>query len=197
MLDTDPQKPKKIRKPKEPTEKWLRDQALRYLNRFPATTMKMHQHLQKKAAPNLEFFDVTESNLIGNIDRVIENLVRAGFMNDDEFAASKARVMAKQGKSTAQIGAKLQELGFTETQMDAAIAALGEDPYKRDLRAAARYVKRRKFGPYKPTEIRSDRRDKELASLARQGFSYDIATKALDAETTEDIDALISDFSAS
>jgi len=183
---------KKPRKPKEPTVKWLRDQALRYLNRFPATTTKMRQHLYKKAEPNLEFFELSENEVLGNIDQVIDTLVQAGFMNDTEFAASKARVMSRQGKSLKQIQLKLQELGFSEELVEKAISALGEDIADLDLKAAARFVKRRKFGPYKPKESRQERREKELASLARQGFSYGVATRVLEASTITIVEKIIS-----
>ena len=191
MNDGQEPKPKKPRKPIEPTEKWLRDQALRYLNRFPATRRKMTRHLFDKAMRHAEHFELSETVLNERIAGVIEKLEASGFINDTEFAASKARVMARQGRSIAQIGVKLQEIGFAESDQSHAIKELGTDTTLHDRKAAARFVKRRRFGPYKPEETREDRRDKELASLARQGFSYDVATAVIDAEDTEKIEAII------
>lgn len=184
-------KQKRSRKPIEPTSKWLRDQALRYLNRFPATSHKMGQHLFKKAAPQLEHFDISEEKLSADIEKVVADLIKAGFINDTEFAASKARLMARQGRSVAQIGLKLQEMAFSDADQSQALDELGEDKNTLDLRAAARFVKRRRFGPYKPEETRQERRDKELASLARQGFSFDVATRVIDAPEIEIIEAII------
>ncbi|WP_340151519.1 regulatory protein RecX [uncultured Sneathiella sp.] len=190
---TEEQKPKekRRRKPVEPTPKWLRDQALRYLNRFPATRQKMTQHLYNKAAPQLEHFDIDEEKLSVDIEKTVADMVKAGFINDTEFAASKARLMARQGRSVAQIGLKLQEMAFSDADQSQALDGLGEDKNALDRLAAARFVKRRRFGPYKPEETREERRNKELASLARQGFSFDVATSVIDAEDIEDIEAMI------
>lgn len=191
MTEEQKSKEKRRRKPVEPTPKWLRDQALRYLNRFPATSHKMAQHLFRKAAAQLEHFEISEEKLIADIDKVVADLIKAGFINDTEFAASKARLMARQGRSVAQIGLKLQEMAFSEADQSQAIDELGNDKKALDKRAAARFVKRRRFGPYKPEETREERRDKELASLARQGFSFDVATLVIDAGSIEEIEDII------
>jgi regulatory protein len=191
MTEEQKSKEKRRRKPVEPTPKWLRDQALRYLNRFPATSHKMTQHLFRKAAAQLEHFEISEEKLIADIDKVVTDLIKAGFINDTEFAASKARLMARQGRSVAQIGLKLQEMAFSEADQSQAIDELGDDKRALDKRAAARFVKRRRFGPYKPEKARGERRDKELASLARQGFSFDVATLVIDAASIEEIEDII------
>mgnify|MGYP001793604516 CR=1 FL=1 len=191
MTEEKKAKEKRPRKPVEPTPKWLRDQALRYLNRFPATSHKMARHLREKATPQLEHFDLSEEKLMEDVGKVVADMIKAGFINDSEFAASKARIMARQGRSVAQIGLKLQEMEFSEADQAQALDKLGEDKNALDRRAAARFVKRRRFGPYKPEETRGERRNKELASLARQGFSFDVATRVIDAENVEIIEAII------
>ena len=191
MTEETKTKKKRPRKPVEPTPKWLRDQALRYLNRFPATSHKMVKHLLNKAAPQMEHFDISEEKLTADVEKVVADLIKAGFINDREFAASKARIMARQGRSVAQIGVKLQEMAFSEEDQVQALDELGDDRKELDRRAAARFVKRRRFGPYKPEETRGERRNKELASLARQGFSYDVATLVVDAGSVEVIEAII------
>ncbi|MZR30437.1 regulatory protein RecX [Sneathiella litorea] len=191
MTEDKKPKAKRPKKPVEPTPKWLRDQALRYLNRFPATSHKMARHLIDKATPQLEHFDLSEEKLKEDVTKVVEDMIKAGFINNTEFAASKARVMARQGRSIAQIGLKLQEMEFSESDQARALDELGEDRHALDRMAAARFVKRRRFGPYKPEETRSERRNKELASLARQGFSFDVATLVIDAKSADVIEAII------
>ncbi|TNE38413.1 MAG: regulatory protein RecX [Alphaproteobacteria bacterium] len=191
MSDEPEKKAKRIYKPKEPTSRWLRDAALRYLNRFPATTMKLRQHLLRKASAGAEMFEIPKEEILSRIDAEIGKLVEAGILNDKEFAASKARVMARDGKPVARISLKLKEMGFSDDLQDHALAELGEEGRDLDLKAAARYVRKRKFGPFKPADTRAEREEKELASLARTGFSFDVARRVLDAETTEEIEALI------
>ena len=191
MEDIDQQKAKKRRKPKEPTPRWLRDQALRYLDRFSTTARKMHTHLYKKAEPALVLFDLDEADLRAAIDTEIAKLVASGFINDREYAASKARVMAKQGKSLNQIRRKLMDLEVSEDIQEAAISGLGENSEGLDIAAAAVYVRKRKFGPYKPEETRQARWEKEMGSLARNGFSYTVASRVLAMETVEAIEDII------
>ncbi|MEH6524910.1 MAG: regulatory protein RecX [Sneathiella sp.] len=191
MQDGDNQKPKKQRKPKEPTARWLRNQALRYLDRFATSTGKMHHHLFRKSQPALALFDLDEAELRASIDVEIAKLVDSGFINDQEYAASKARIMAKQGKSLNQIRRKLMDLEVSEDIQEAAISGLGEDSEGLDMVAAALYVRKRKFGPYKPEESRQARWEKEMSSLARNGFSYTVASVVLAKESIEGIEEVI------
>jgi regulatory protein len=48
-----------------------------------------------------------------------------------------------------------------------------------ELEAARAYVRKRRLGPHRSPEKRAEYRQKDLASVARQGFSFDIAKKAL------------------
>ncbi|USG59566.1 recombination regulator RecX [Sneathiella marina] len=191
MEDSEQQQIRKKRKPKEPTPRWIREQALRYLDRFATTTHKMRTHLYKKAEPALALFELDEAELRATIDTEISKLVASGFMNDSEYAASKARLMAKQGKSLNQIRRKLMELELSEDIQESALSGLGEDQEKIDMAAAALYVRKRKFGPYKPEETRKARWEKEMGSLARNGFSYRIANRILAMDTVEGIEDLI------
>jgi|TARA_R110002072_G_scaffold42311_2_gene119702 regulatory protein len=191
MSDEKKSRPKRPPKFVEPTERWLRDQALRYLNRFPATRRKMTRHLMTKAGPHAAHFSMDKAMLSADIEKVVASLVKAGFINDSEFAASKARLLLRDGRSVAQIGNRLREMEFTETDRERAVAELGEDQRALDLKSAARYVKRRRFGPYRKGATQRNQRDKEMASLARQGFSYDVAARVVDADSIVEIEQLI------
>jgi regulatory protein len=191
MEDDETKPPKKKGKPKEPTSRWLRDQALRYLDRFATTTQKMHDHLYRKSQAGAEVYDIEEAELRARINKEIDKLVSSGFLNDREYAASKARVMAKQGKSLNQIRRKMIELNLSEEIQAAAVSGLGDDTDIMDKRSAARYVRKRKFGPYKSDGSRKERLQKELGSLARNGFSYDIAIQVLNLETEDLVEELI------
>lgn len=184
-------KPTRKRKLREPTPHWLRQRALSYLDRFPATTMKLRQHLFSKARAAMEEYGISAADLRASIDEEIAKLVKSRILNDAEFAASKARILARQGKSTNYIRNKLLQLEFTEDQAEDAMSELAGSTEERDLQAAARYVRKRKFGPYKPEDSRSERYQKEMASLARNGFSYDIARKILALESPEDVEDMI------
>jgi len=55
----------------------------------------------------------------------------------------------------------------------------GTDP---NLAAAAAYARRRRLGPFRRPDQRDEKRDKDLAALARQGFGYDTATRIIDSD---------------
>lgn len=57
----------------------------------------------------------------------------------------------------------------------------GENDHDPELRAAIRYLQRRRLGPWRTREV-ENARDKDLAALMRQGFSLDIARQALVAD---------------
>ncbi len=194
MSEDDPKtagKPRKERPPKVVTADLLRRQALRYLDRFAATTLKLRRHLFNKNAKAIEFHDQDPEAVQLLIDQEIEKLEKAGILDDQEYASGKARSMARQGKSGLQIGMKLGSLGFNEEQSDHALERLREEEGYTERKAAAKYIRKRRFGPFKPLETRDERLQKELASLVRNGFEYSMAKSLLLLENPEDIDTII------
>jgi len=60
--------------------------------------------------------------------------------------------------------------------------------------AACRFARSRKLGPYRrdaETPRDRDARQKELAKLGRAGFSYEIAIRVIDCESTDIIDEIV------
>lgn len=93
------------------------------------------------------------------------------------------------------IAADLSSRGIASDQVDAALAELraeaddaayeevrGTDP---NIAAAAAYARRRRLGPWRRPDIREEKRDKDMAALARQGFGYDTATRIINSEIEE------------
>ena len=61
-------------------------------------------------------------------------------------------------------------------------------PAQREQRAAAALARRRLLGPYRPAEARKDHRLRDLATMARAGFAYDVARKVVDAASPDALD---------
>jgi len=184
-------KPKKKKPPKEVTAALLREQALRYLDRFSATTHKLKRHLLTKNREAISLYGHDVETISTQIDELIARLEKAGILDDQRYAESKARSMARQGKSFRQIEGKLYSLGITDNQKDQAIDELTETEGHSDRVGAAKFIRRRRFGPYKETPDRSTRRDKELLSLVRNGYDFGLAQELLDIENSVDIDDII------
>ncbi|MHA1114431.1 MAG: regulatory protein RecX, partial [Alphaproteobacteria bacterium] len=60
-----------------------------------------------------------------------------------------------------------------------------------DLAAAIAYARRRRLGPWRVAAARAERRERDLAALARAGFNYDLARRVVDAPDTAAAEALL------
>ncbi len=81
------------------------------------------------------------------------------------------------------------EKGLPTDDIDAALAGLlTETGENTDFAAAVNLARRRRLGVYRSCSAHADMREKDLAALARAGFSYDIARRIVEAETPEDLE---------
>ncbi len=71
---------------------------------------------------------------------------------------------------------------------EAGSAARASGPGEPELAAALACARRRRLGPYRPPPARKSMRQKDLASLARAGFAYDVARRVVEAETAEELE---------
>ena len=115
------------------------------------------------------------------IPGVLARLRDIGALNDQAFAASRAKRLGRAGKSHRATVAHLAAKGIKAPD-------LPEDP-QRELAAACAYLRRRRAGPFgnAPT-------DKALAALARNGFTQAAARRAM-ALTAAEAEVLIKSLS--
>ncbi|MBW2275273.1 MAG: RecX family transcriptional regulator, partial [Deltaproteobacteria bacterium] len=110
---------------------------------------------------------------------------RRGLVDDRAFALSLCKRLRRRGSSARRIRAGLIGRGVSDELADEVLGCeAGETP---DLVAACRYARRRRLGPYRGVE----RHERDLAALARAGFSRDIADRVLGAEDPEALDDII------
>jgi regulatory protein len=141
--------------------------ALDYLGRYAASEAGLAEVLARRAVRARQLsLEVDEDEVKKTIGDVVKKLAKAGYLNDKLFAEAKITSLRRQGRSARQVAMKLKEKGVAGAEFDASPEA--------ELEAAKAYIKRRRLGQSK------ERRDKDLAALARAGFSFDIAKKALD-----------------
>lgn len=115
---------------------------------------------------------------------LISRYREAGLLDDAAYARARAASLHARGVASRMIAAKLKEKGVDESEIDAALSALVEDADGEppDLAAARATARRRRLGPWRKPEDRDDRREKDLAALARAGFSYDVARQVIEGE---------------
>jgi regulatory protein len=96
-------------------------------------------------------------------------------VDDAAFAESRARRLARAGRSRRAIAAHLAAKGVAR---EAAAAALAEEEGA-ELDAALAWCRRRRAGPFAAGSAGPEARLKALAALARAGFARDVAEAAL------------------
>ena len=174
--------------PKKPTEAALHEAALAYLARYAASEAGVIRVLDRRvgnwarSVPEIDPEEVAVCRAI--VRKVAARLVQVGLINDTEFAALRARSLTRAGRSRRAVAAHLGAKGIDS---DIVQAALPQDA-EAELAACVVLVRKRRLGPYRRPEREPDRM-RELAVLARAGFSHHVAARALDmdAEAAEDL----------
>ena len=120
------------------------------------------------------------------IETVIAALTRGGLLDDARFASSRIRVLRSRGLSARAIAAKLRHQGIARDTIDAALAAHAEDEGVDELAAGRTFARKRRLGRHHRTpEARAERREKDLAKMARAGFSFGIAQQVVDEDDAD------------
>ncbi len=120
------------------------------------------------------------------VPEVVARLADAGAVNDAAFAHSRARKLARTGHSHRASAAHLAARGVPPDLVRTALPP--DEP--RELAAAVTYLRRRRLGPFRAAEAPPEGRLKDLGSLARAGFSGDLARRAM-ALTRDEAEALL------
>ncbi|MFZ1425383.1 MAG: RecX family transcriptional regulator [Geminicoccaceae bacterium] len=173
------------RLPLAPTRARLEARALYYLERFPTTAARLRQVLLRRALRDAERLELDPSEVRLTVEAVLARLIAAGLLDDRAFAVNRARRLTLAGRSPARIRAALTLKGLDDPSIATALREVAEELPDPELVAAMAYARRRKIGPWGLAAGRGERQAKDLAILARAGFSFRVARKLLEAETPD------------
>lgn len=164
------------KRPKKITATYLHNYALFYLERFASTSAHLKTVLMRRVYKSVYFHGEPEMSQAENwVDDLVARFVKTGLVNDEIYAKGRTQSLRRSGNSRRQITAKLVQKGLGTDTIDQAIETVDEETgHDAELQAALRYVRRRRLG------CNPERHQKDMAALARAGFAYDIATRALD-----------------
>ncbi|MFT7582766.1 MAG: regulatory protein [Myxococcota bacterium] len=179
-------KPRRRRLPRNAEA--FREMALNYLGRFPTTTKRFEQYLNRKVGEAIRegYAEAEVANLW--IAPLVARLTRLGLLDDARYAESRASVLHRRGRSRVVIQRDLRGRGVPNELIPAALESVANEcEGDVQLEAAMNHARRKRLGPYDMTGKRVERRERHLASLARAGFSFSLARQIVDAETVEDI----------
>jgi regulatory protein len=155
--------------------------ALAYVNRFDCTASKLRRHLAERVKKQ-----GGDENAEAWIAELVERYQGSGVLNDARFAKNLASQLTTRGKSSRMISQKLAMRGVPSEVAQELMTARRQDEPNAELDAARAFAKKRRLGPHRDPEKRAEFRQKDLAALARQGFSFDTANKALGADSSDD-----------
>lgn len=168
------------------TAKRLYNIALFYLSKYEASRKQVGDMLRRRVLKAQVRGEAIPADVDEMIEETLNQLMNQHFLSDTRFAENKARHWAEQGKSNQYITQKLKLAGIAPE----CIQSLLKNDENSELDKARQYVRRKKLGFMRSEETRRDMRQKDLARLARQGFSLDIALKALGADEEFEADEI-------
>lgn len=166
--------------------------AARYLARFDCTEQRLRTVLTRKLEAWTAECDSAqgtrdaqlESLSSAAIDRLIDRFTELGYLNDRRFAERLVEALRLRGASTRAIRERLRTRGVRSDLVEEVLKPTS-DSREDDFTAALALVKRRRLGAYRPAEQQKERYQRDLAALARAGFSFDVARRALALRTDE------------
>ena len=191
-MGSDLRPPKKTRPPNL-TPAGFRRAALHHLQRYPCSEEGLRQVLRRRVTRAVSRGQTEQSmaDFAPIIDALIISLVQIELLNDEAYAHGLAGSLHRRGKSSRGIRTTLRNKGLPPDLIDAALERIQASHPNADLLAAIRYAKRRRLGPFRADlATRQPKRQRDLASLGRQGFRYQIASTVIDGEADELCDKL-------
>lgn len=166
--------------PKKPTKARLRNIALYYLERFETSEDNLRAVLRRRIDKYV-FFD-KEYNPVEAYawaDEVVEECAKQNFVNDERFAGFKINSYLNAGKPKRYIEQKLKLKGIDEKT----ISDLFENVEYSELDTALNFAKKKRIGRFRTDdESRLANRQKDLGTLVRAGFGFDVAIEVLEGE---------------
>lgn len=148
---------------------------MHYLERYAAPAAQLRRVLQRKVVLSCRHHGQEVADFSKLVDDTVVRCVAAGLVDDQRFAQARAASLRRKGQSSRAVAAKLAAKGIERT-----LAAEASHSSEDEELAAARIAARRKrLGPWSRGD-RAASRQKDLAALARAGFSMKIARDVVD-----------------
>lgn len=156
---------------------------MHYLSQRAASTVMVRQTLERRVKKRLAV-KLIDPDMRVMIDTAIATLVSLGLVDDARFAETRATTLAGRGHSKLRIAAGLKAKGVPKDIITQATARDIDD-----LAQARRTIERKRLGPLRRGAQSPATHRKDLAALARAGFSYGVAKVALDAAYADETEA--------
>ncbi|HLJ21265.1 MAG TPA: RecX family transcriptional regulator [Stellaceae bacterium] len=185
--------PRTPRRPPAITDSALEKSALFYLERYAASSGQLRRVLLRrvKRAEMLGVEPAEAAAAREHIAALIARFVASGLLDDRRFAEAQAQSLQRRGTSRRRIRQRLAGKGVDREFVDDALETMEPEGETSELAAACVLARRRRLGPYRTQGTRREFRQKDLATLARAGFSLDVARRVLAAHDREALERLM------
>ena len=185
------------KKLKKITEKRLNNVALNYIARYSATAERLRTVLMRRVEVSARNFGTDRELGAEWIESLISKYKRLGYLNDQNFAEIRIRSMLSKGKSTHAVIFNLRRMGVSEGDIKLALESLSDEFSDLDYYGAIALARRKRLGPYRRLAVQKERRNNDLAILARAGFNYEVATSIVDSKSQEELERIFESASLS
>ncbi|RKG92714.1 RecX family transcriptional regulator [Corallococcus sp. CA053C] len=171
--------PRKPKPPRKVSQRYLENAALHYLKRYSATVSQLKRVLMRRVDRSVKAHGTDRKEAVGWVDALAEKLIRNNLINDGAYAQTKAHSLRASGRSARVITQKLRMKGVAPELVQQKLAEATED-VSEDA-AALIWARKKRLGPFRrDASTRADNRQRDLAALARAGFSFAIAKRIID-----------------
>ncbi|MEM7070665.1 MAG: RecX family transcriptional regulator [Pseudomonadota bacterium] len=177
-----PRSPRKIRKP---TLQRLENIALYYLTRYEANTQKLRNVLMRRIEKAVYEKLIDKDTGCEMVEKIVKKAVDEKWIDDQRFADLYARKFFGQGYPYHVVKLKMHQKNIESSLINQALEEFLKnedlDHEEQQWQQIKRFAKRKHIGPY-CLQDRLQRRKKHLGILARNGFSFELASKIIDAD---------------
>lgn len=168
------------------------------MERFSSSAANLKRIMMAKVERSARFHDTDREEGAAQVEDIIARSLRSGLLDDEVYATAKARSLYRRGASSRAIHTKLAAKGVDKSAIQKALVALEREDPDPEFTAAVTFAWRRHIGPFrrgpwsatapedhKPEDHKA--REKELATIGRAGFCFDMARRIIDAESEESL----------
>ena len=153
-------------------EKKLLKYAVDYLSKYNSSKKNLINVLKRKIFRS-EISNFEKSKLINFIDNIIIKLEKNKFIDDYRYSSTKILSLSNAGKSKNFIFNYLIKKGIDRLQIQDNLNLIYKDNKDWELESAKIFVKKKRLLG------KNNSYEKNMAKMARAGFSYDICKKIL------------------
>ena len=157
-------------------ENTLKKLALSYISKYDSTRKNLEMILKKKIFRMKETSKKEKFLFYDSIKKILDEFESKKIINDENFAEIKIKNLSSNGKSKYFIENLLLKKGVEKKLIKELIKKFDEINPDWEIESALLFAKKKKLGKSDLLE----KKNKDLAKMARAGFNYEISIKVLE-----------------